>query len=95
MTAKKVAEGDSYRLIRVSEHYSAVERKDGYDWLGKPRWHCLVNWLRRAKPTDRIYFEGREFISRDRMEEIVRDVANGIEREGRAQRKRARARANK
>lgn len=50
MAAKKLIEFgnvQNYRLVRVHPGFTAVEKVEGFDWLGKKNWKCIA-WQNKA-----------------------------------------------
>lgn len=80
MTARKLIEFGDYRIVRVHAGFSALEKKDGSDWLGIARWKCAAKdskswrWLTVDGQSD-------EWVKGDWVREVLNELGDAMMRE--------------
>lgn len=86
MTARKLIEFGDYRIVRVHAGFSALEKKDGSDWLGIARWKCAA---KDSKSWRWLTVEGQ---SDEWVREVLNELGDAMMREKKRGRGKRRAR---
>lgn len=83
MTARKLIEFGDYRIVRVHRGFTALEVRDGSDWLGVARWVTPLRHHRVAKRYSNVTRDGNTItvIDVDWFDELLNALGDAMMRE--------------
>lgn len=81
MTARKLLEFDvgyaTYRIVRIHACFTALEKRDGNDWLGVERWKCA-----QQKDNDKwqVNSTGQEWVRGEYVRLLLNSLGDELNR---------------